>query len=99
MGGVETYLRELCRTMLARPDAPRLTVLLNAAGHDALAREDWASAAHLVRAPRLGAGGLCAASELTVVGPLADRRGADVVHSVAMTGPLWSRAARVVTVP
>jgi glycosyltransferase involved in cell wall biosynthesis len=100
MGGIETYLRELCRGLLARPgDAPRLTVLLNPDGHAKLAAEDWASGAELVRCERLGRAGFRAISELTVVGPLADRRGADVIHSVAMTGPLFSRAARVVTIP
>src|SRR4051812_27792594 len=99
MGGVETYLRELCRGLLARPDAPRLTVLLNPTGYDKLVQEDWAAGAELVRCAQLGRGGLRAVSELTALGLLADRRRADVVHSVAMTGPLASRAARVVTVP
>ena len=99
MGGVETYLRELCRELLAHPDAPELTVLLNPEGHAKLAAEDWAGGAELVRCPRLGRAGVRAVSELAVVGALADRRRADVVHSVAMTGPLFSRAARVVTIP
>jgi glycosyltransferase involved in cell wall biosynthesis len=99
MGGVETYLRELCRGLLARPDAPRLTVLLNPAGHAQLAAEDWAADAELVRCAQLGRGGLRAVSELSALGLVADRRGADVVHSVAMTGPLACRAARVVTIP
>jgi glycosyltransferase involved in cell wall biosynthesis len=99
MGGVETYLRELCRGLLAHADAPRLTVLLNPAGHDKLSQEDWAAGAELVRAEQLGRAGLRAVSELTAVGLVADRRRADIVHSVAMTGPLVSRAARVVTIP
>ncbi|MDX6700458.1 MAG: hypothetical protein QOF26_684 [Baekduia sp.] len=99
MGGVETYLRELCRHLLSGPDAPRLTVLLNPAGHEKLAAEDWAGGAELVRCEQLGRSGVRALSELTVLGLVGDRRGADVVHSVAMTGPLVSRAARVVTIP
>ncbi len=99
MGGIETYLRELGRELLARPDAPHLTVLLNPAGYDKLVKEDWAAGAELVRCEQLGRGGLRALSELTAVGPVADRRRADVVHSVAMTGPLVSHAARVVTIP
>jgi glycosyltransferase involved in cell wall biosynthesis len=99
MGGIETYLRELCRSLVVRDDAPRLTVLLNPEGHAKLAAEDWAAGAELIRAPRLGRRGLRAVNELAAVGAVADRRGADVVHSLAMTGPLASRAARVVTIP
>src|SRR4051794_3828809 len=100
MGGVETYLRELCRALLAGPDAPQLTVLLNPAGYDRLAAEDWAAGAELVRCEQLGRAGVRAISELTALGAVVDRRGADVVHSVAMTGPLLTRrAARVVTIP
>lgn len=98
MGGIETYLRELCRELLLRPDAPQLTVYLNPEGHAKLAAEDWASGADLVALPRLGRPGLRSISELTALGPMADRRGADVIHSVALTGPLASRARRVVTI-
>jgi glycosyltransferase involved in cell wall biosynthesis len=99
MGGIETYLRELCRCLLLRQDAPRLTVFLNPAGHAKLTAEPWAQEAELVACPAVGRAGLRAVGELTAVGALADRRRADVIHSVAMTGPLLSRARRVVTVP
>ena len=99
MGGIETYLRELCRCLLARPEAPRLTVFLNPAGHAKLATEPWAQEAELVACPTVGRAGLRAVGELTAVGVLADRRRAEVIHSVAMTGPLACRARRVVTVP
>lgn len=98
MGGIETYLRELCRELLRRDDAPQLTVYLNPEGHAKLAAEDWASSAELVALPRLGRPGLRSVTELTALGPMADRRGADVIHSVALTGPLASRARRVVTI-
>jgi glycosyltransferase involved in cell wall biosynthesis len=99
MGGVETYLRELCRCLLARPDAPRLTIFLNPAGHAALKAEPWAGEAELVRCPTVGRAGVRMIGELTALGALVDRRRADLVHSVAMTGPLATRARRVVTVP
>jgi glycosyltransferase involved in cell wall biosynthesis len=99
MGGIETYLRELCRCLLERQDAPRLTVFLNPAGHAKLATEPWAQEADLVACPTVGRAGFRAIGELTAIGALADRRRADVVHSVAMTGPLACRARRVVTVP
>ena len=99
MGGIETYLRELCRCLLAHPEGPRLTVFLNPAGYAKLATEPWAQEAELVACPTVGRAGLRAVGELTAVGALADRRRADVIHSVAMTGPLACRARRVVTVP
>ena len=98
MGGAETYLRELGRELVRRPDAPKLTVFLNEEGHDALRQEDWTAGADLVPLPRLGRSGARSVTELSVLGALADRRGADIIHSVAMTGPLASRARRVVTV-
>jgi glycosyltransferase involved in cell wall biosynthesis len=99
MGGVETYLGELCRCLLARPDAPRLTVFLNPAGHAKLATAPWAGEAELVRCPTVGRAGVRMIGELSALGALVDRRRADLVHSVAMTGPLATRARRVVTVP
>ncbi|MDO9353471.1 MAG: glycosyltransferase family 1 protein [Solirubrobacteraceae bacterium] len=98
MGGLETYLRELSRALLQRLDAPRLTLLLTPQGHEKLSGEDWASEATLVPYPRLGRNGLRAFSELGLFGPVADLRRADVIHSIALTGPLYSRAARVLTV-
>ncbi len=98
MGGLETYVRELCRELLQLPDAPRITVYANPAGHAKLIREDWAGDARIVNASRLGRNGVKALSELGPLGPVADRAGADVIHSVALTGPLASRAKRVVTI-
>jgi glycosyltransferase involved in cell wall biosynthesis len=98
MGGLETYLRELSRALVALPDGPRLTLFLTPEGHDKLAREAWSADVELVRCERLGRSGFRALSELFLLGPLADRRRIDVVHSIALTAPLFSRAARVLTV-
>jgi glycosyltransferase involved in cell wall biosynthesis len=98
MGGLETYLRELSRALIARPDAPRLTLFLNPAGYAKLSHEDWTADVELVNCPRLGRSGFRALSELFALGPIADRRRIDVVHSIALTAPLFSRAARVLTV-
>jgi glycosyltransferase involved in cell wall biosynthesis len=98
MGGLETYLRELSRALIARPDAPELTLFLNPAGHAKLAAEKWTAGVRLVNCPRLGHSGFRALSELFALGPIADFRRIDVVHSIALTAPLFSRAARVLTV-
>jgi glycosyltransferase involved in cell wall biosynthesis len=98
MGGLETYVRELCGALLALPDAPKLTVYANPQGHAKLIRDAWAADASIVCAPRLGRRGARALSELGPLGLVADRAGVDVIHSVALTGPLASRAARVVTI-
>ncbi len=98
MGGLELYLRRLIGELVARPDAPRLTIYVGSEAHAALRQETWASSVDLVHARRLGAPGVRALSELLALGAVADRAGADVIHSVAMTGPLRSRARRVVTV-
>jgi glycosyltransferase involved in cell wall biosynthesis len=98
MGGLETYLRELSRALIARPDAPELTLFLNPAGYAKLSGEEWTSGVQLVNCPRLGRSGFRALSELFALGPIADLRHLDVVHSIALTAPLFSRAARVVTV-
>lgn len=98
MGGLELYLRRLIGELVARPDAPRLTIYVGSEAHAALRQETWASAVDLVHARRLGAPGVRSFSELLALGAAADRAGADVIHSVAMTGPLRSRARRVVTV-
>ena len=47
--------------------------------------------------PLFGVRGLKAITELTVLGALAGAR-ADLLHSVALTAPLWTRAVNVVTI-
>jgi glycosyltransferase involved in cell wall biosynthesis len=98
MGGLETYVRRLVPELLAlRPDL-RLSLFVNAAGREQLAGEDWASEVSLVTSPLLGRRYTRAFSEAFVLGPLAWRAGADLLHSVAMTGPLRPRMVHVVTI-
>jgi glycosyltransferase involved in cell wall biosynthesis len=99
MGGIETYVRRLLPAIAElRPDL-RISVFVNERGHGVLAGEAWADAVELVHGRALGVRGTRALTEALLLGALADHRGADVVYSVAMTGPLRSRAARVVMVP
>ncbi|HEY8866871.1 MAG TPA: glycosyltransferase family 1 protein [Solirubrobacteraceae bacterium] len=98
MGGLDTLTRALVPELAAlRPDV-RISVFCNRQGREYLAREGWADAVELVTHPLLGRRGLRAASELTLLGRLADARGVDVLHSVALTAPLSLRAANVVTI-
>jgi glycosyltransferase involved in cell wall biosynthesis len=99
MGGIETYVRELVPALLALPEAPALELFVTPNGRDALRGEPWLDGVRLVT-PRVAQLPLTkAVSELTLVGAWADRHEADVVHSVAMIGPVRSRARSVVTIP
>ena len=98
MGGVETYVRRVVGELVGlRPDL-RLTVFLGPAGLDALRGEPWAGHVELVTHRLLGPRFLGAASEVVALPRLAARRGVDLLHSVAMTGPLGGSFAHVVTV-
>lgn len=97
MGGIETYVRRLVPALAElRPDW-RISVFVNERGRELLAAEPWADAVTLVRWPLLGARGTRALTELALLGALADRRGVDLLHSVALTAPLRVRALNVVT--
>jgi glycosyltransferase involved in cell wall biosynthesis len=99
MGGIETYVRELVPALLALPRAPALEIFVTPSGREALQDEPWVGDVELVTPPIARLPMTKAISELTLVGALADRRRADVVHSVAMIGPVRSRASSVVTIP
>jgi glycosyltransferase involved in cell wall biosynthesis len=97
MGGLETYVKELVPALLhERPDL-RVSVFLSSEGEPVLRDLPWASEVRLVTHPLLGRPGLKALTEATVLGELAPRRGVDLLHSVAMTGPLRTRVASVLT--
>jgi glycosyltransferase involved in cell wall biosynthesis len=98
MGGLETYVRRLVPELVRlRPDV-RFALFLNHEGRDYLAGEDWLDEIEVVTHPLLGRRWFTAFSELTLLGELARRRQLDVLHSVAMTGPLVVPAAHVVMV-
>lgn len=97
MGGLDTYVRELLPAMLELAPAVRFTVFCTEVGKRHLAREPWAAEVALLTHPLLGRRGLRALTELSVLGALAGRR-VDLLHSVALTAPLRTRAVNVVTI-
>jgi glycosyltransferase involved in cell wall biosynthesis len=97
MGGLDTYSRALIPELVELLPGVRISVVANAAGAEYLRGMPWAPAVEFVTAPWLGVRGTRAVVELTALGVLADRRGFDVLHSVALTAPLRTRAANVVT--
>jgi glycosyltransferase involved in cell wall biosynthesis len=98
MGGMETYVRRLYPAILEVRSGLRVSVFVNELGRDLLAAEAWSDAVELVTHPLLGRRGTRAISETTLLGPMADRRGCEVLHSVALTAPFRTRAANVVTI-
>jgi len=98
MGGLETYVRQLLPALLEARPGLRISVFVTDAGRDALAAEPWVSSVELVTHPLVGIPFGKAAAELAVVGPLADKRGVEVLHSVALTAPFRTRAASVITI-
>lgn len=97
MGGLETYTKELIpRFLAARPDL-RVSIFLSPEGLPVLREQPWAGEVRLVTHTLLGLPGVKAITELTLLGALAPRRGVDLLHSVALTAPLRTRAVNVVT--
>lgn len=95
MGGLDTYVRALVPELVRLAPDVRFSVFCSPGGYDYLTSEGWQDV-ELVRHPLIGKRGLKAAAELTVLGAIAGRR-VDLLHSVAMTAPLATRAASVVT--
>ena len=99
MGGMVTYtanlLRELARL---RPDLD-LTVFAAERGADAVASAAPSARMHVVTHPLLGRRYISALSEITLLPRLVRNSGADLLHSLAMTGPVAASTPHVVTVP
>ena len=95
-GGIETYVRELVRELRAlRPDL-RITMFARPAARSE--GWDWGEGVRTVTSPLVGRRYTSALSEALLLARLARREGVDVLHSVAMTGPLRTTMPHVVTV-
>jgi glycosyltransferase involved in cell wall biosynthesis len=97
MGGLDLYVRALVPELARQSPETRFTVFANPAGADYLRREGIGDAAAIRTSPALRRGGRLIA-ELTAVGAWARREGCELLHSVAMTGPLRPSIPHVVTV-
>jgi glycosyltransferase involved in cell wall biosynthesis len=96
MGGLDTYVRALVPELVRLAPATRFSVFCSPGGRAYLEEESLNEQVELVTHPLLGRRWLKAAGELTVLGAIAGRR-VDLLHSVALTAPLRTRAVNVVT--
>jgi glycosyltransferase involved in cell wall biosynthesis len=96
MGGLDTYVRALVPELVRLAPDVEFSIFCNPRGREYLEQEGWGESVELVTHPLLGRRGLKAASELTVLGAIAGRR-VELLHSVALTAPLHTRAVNVVT--
>jgi glycosyltransferase involved in cell wall biosynthesis len=98
MGGMDAYVRAFVPELVRLAPEVSFCVFCSPGGRAYLEREGLGELVELVTHPLLGRRGLKAVSELTVLGTLAGRR-VELLHSLAMTAPLHTRAINVVTVP
>lgn len=96
MGGLDTYVRALVPELARLAPDVHFSVYCNPRGRDYLHRDGLGDVAELRTHALLGTPGLKALSELTVLGFIAGRQ-VDLLHSVALTAPLRTRAVNVVT--
>jgi glycosyltransferase involved in cell wall biosynthesis len=96
MGGLDTYVRALVPELVRLAPGVRFSIFCSPGGAEYLRTESWSGEVELVTHPLLGRRGTKAISELTLLGVLAGRR-VDLLHSVALTAPLRTRAVNVVT--
>jgi glycosyltransferase involved in cell wall biosynthesis len=96
MGGLDTYVRALVPELVRLAPEVRFSVFCSPGGREYLRGEGWGERVELVTHPLLGRRGTKAIGELTVLGAIAGRR-VELLHSVAMTAPLRTRAVNVVT--
>jgi glycosyltransferase involved in cell wall biosynthesis len=96
MGGLDTYVRALVPELRRLAPEVRFTVYCSPGGREYLLQEPSFESVELVVPPLFGRRGLKAIGELTLLGAIAGRQ-VDLLHSVAMTAPLWTRAVNVVS--
>ncbi len=95
-GGLDTYARALVPELVRLAPAVHFSVYCSPGGRAYLEREAWAEEVELIVPPLLGRRGMKALGELTVLGAIAGRQ-VDLLHSLALTAPLRTRAVNVVT--
>jgi glycosyltransferase involved in cell wall biosynthesis len=97
--GTETYLRGLVPALARARPGVRLTLATTRRGADALVAEGWTNFCAIVRVPTdEGQRIRRLASELLRFPDIARRRGADLLHSLANTGPVVAPAPHVLTI-
>lgn len=96
LGGLDTYVRALVPELVRLSPNTRFVVFCSPRGREHLRQQSWSDEVELVTHALLGRRGTKAVSELSLLGVLASRR-VDLLHSVAMTAPLRTRAVNVVT--
>jgi glycosyltransferase involved in cell wall biosynthesis len=96
MGGLDTYVRALVPELRRLAPEVSFTVYCSAGGREYLRQEPSFESLELVVPPLIGRRGLKALGELTLLGAIAGRQ-VELLHSVALTAPLWTRAVNVVT--
>jgi glycosyltransferase involved in cell wall biosynthesis len=98
MGGIEVMVKRLLPELQRLAPGTRFSVFVGPEGVEALRDQDWIGEVALQTHPVLGLPGGKAISELTLLGWLAPRRGVNLLYSMALTGPLRTKAAHVVNV-
>jgi glycosyltransferase involved in cell wall biosynthesis len=96
MGGLDTYVRALVPELVRLAPEVRFTVFCSPGGRKYLEGEGWAEQVELIVPALIGRRGFKAVGELTLLGAIAGRR-VDLLHSVALTAPMRTRAVNVVT--
>jgi glycosyltransferase involved in cell wall biosynthesis len=97
MGGLDTYVRELVPELVRAAPGAQFKLYCSPQGERHLRATTWADAVEFVTHPLFGRRGLKALTEVSFLGVLAGRQ-VDLIHSVALTAPLWTAAANVVTI-